>query len=153
ARRRSLAPAARPWPCPRAWRKTAGRTRLHLPPSRAMGGSMGHADDEGRPAVAHHARGVGASRPVDAAPRAFTIPTWWRTSELALVVTNDGTVIVQPAFDASGSPIGVIRSDDGGAHWELVTPPDHHDPSRELKVDQDMVLDRDTGRIFWVSSG
>jgi hypothetical protein len=70
-----------------------------------------------------------------------------------MVVTNDFSLVLQPAFDASGQPIGVIRSDDRGASWEFVLPSDRDDPPREIKVDQDMNIDRTTGRIFWVSSG
>jgi len=81
---------------------------------------------------------------------AWSRPTGWRTSEIALVVANDGSLVLQPVFDGTGSPIGLIRSPDEGRFWTFVLPSDLDDPPRELGVGQDMIVDRDTGRIFWV---
>jgi hypothetical protein len=54
-----------------------------------------------RPAIAHHAGGVsvenGRGR-ADTAPIPCTTNTGFRTAEISIVVSNDGTVLFQPAL-------------------------------------------------------
>src|SRR5579883_2361520 len=106
-----------------------------------------------RPAMPHYADARPATGKLGAAPVAWSRPTGWRTSEIAFVVANEGSLVLQPAFDASGSPIGAIRSADEGQTWEFVVPSDPDDPPREMGLDQDMTVDRATGRIFWATPG
>jgi hypothetical protein len=101
----------------------------------------------------HYADAVPAEGNFGAPPFTWCRPTGWRTSEIGLVVANDGSILLQPAFGESGSPIGVIRSTDEGRTWDFVLPSDPDNPPREIGVDQDMIMDRATGRIFWASPG
>jgi len=80
-----------------------------------------------RPAVGHYAGGVIAETrrgqqqmpPIPCATR-----TGFRTSEVSIVVTNDGTVLFQPALATeTGFPIGLLRSVDRGASWDFIANP------------------------------
>src|SRR2546422_9828507 len=85
------------------------------------GGNLGPGCAPERPAIAHHAGGVavedrrGEER---RAPVPCSTRTGFRTSEVSIAVTNQGTVLVQPAFPQGGAPIGVLRSVDRGGTWE-----------------------------------
>jgi hypothetical protein len=104
-----------------------------------------------RPAVAHHAGGVLATLPPGQAKKApipCSTATGWRTGEISLVVTNMGTLLFEPAI--KDDIIGVIRSTDKGASWTFINPGGN--PLRNESLDEDMWVDRDTGRIFWSNS-
>jgi hypothetical protein len=122
------------------------------------GARSGHERDHGtglgpgcapdRPAVAHHAGGViasGGNR--DNAPIPCMTTTGFRTSEVSIAVTNDGSVLVQPAVPQAGLPIGVLRSTDQGASWTFINP--STTPPRTTAIDMNMQVDRQTGRVFW----
>lgn len=105
-----------------------------------------------RPAIAHHAGGVVAHHDKDdKAPIPCVNATGWRTAEISIVISNEGTILFQPAFPNAGSPIGVLRSVDQGEHWDFVNP--NVTPARIPAVDMNMWVNRDSGRIFWSSDG
>ena len=102
-----------------------------------------------RPAVAHHAGGV-IVEPPRGAPRLIpcSTNTGWRTSETGIVVTNRGTVLLQPAVQGDGGlPIGLLRSTNRGRTWHFVDP--SVTPARTAAIDMNTWVDRQTGRIFW----
>jgi hypothetical protein len=77
--------------------------------------------------------------------------TGWRTNEMGFALTNAGTAIISPAFPASGSPIGLIRSTNSGESWQFIDPVET--PPRHLTFDGSLGFDSRTGRIFWVTPG
>jgi hypothetical protein len=104
-----------------------------------------------RPAIAHHAGGKALTHPPDEAKKApipCSTSTGWRTGEISLVVTNLGTLLFQPAIN--NHTIGVIRSTDQGASWTFINPGGN--PLRNESDDENIWVDRDTGRIFWSNS-
>src|SRR6267142_2699418 len=60
-----------------------------------------------RPAIAHHAGGT-VVKADESAPIPCATATGWRTSEPSIVLTNLGGVLLQPAFDKAGLPMGLI---------------------------------------------
>jgi hypothetical protein len=116
----------------------------------AKGGSEpGCASD--RQALAHYAGGVvvhGFKRRDTPVP--CSASTGIRSSEIGIVVSNDHSVLLQPAVAAAGFPIGVVRSTDDGATWDVTLPSQYNNPPRVTAVDNNMGIDRETGRIFWV---
>lgn len=101
------------------------------------------------PTVAYRA-GTG-----DAAPEAIRhvrtpvvcgASTGYPTSETTLAITNAGTIFFSPA----GSENSLARSTDHGIRWQLVTPPDMQLTSLWNTDDPQVVVDRTTGRLFWV---
>jgi hypothetical protein len=103
-----------------------------------------------RPAIAHHAGGVIVPPPKDeTAPIPCSTKTRYRTSEISVAITNQGTVLFQPAMatESTGLPIGLLRSTDQGATWNFVNPT--NTPARTMAIDSNLWVDRDTGRIFW----
>lgn len=140
------------------WPAAAGlmfATAIALVPSLASAGdgnrTVGPGRAPERPAILHKAGGI----IVDGAPgQRPPIPcltnTGFRSSEIAVVVSNTGVVVLQPEFPASGFPIGTVRSKDDGAHWKAILPSNPNNPPRVTPVDENMTVDRDTGRIFWV---
>ena len=101
-----------------------------------------------RPAIAHHAGGAIAS--VDRnekAPIPCSSSTGFRTGEISLVITKEGTLLFQPAFPETGLPIGVLRSVDQGATWDFIDPSGN--PPRKASFDMNMWVDPDSGRIYW----
>jgi hypothetical protein len=117
-------------------------------------GALGPGCAPERPAIAHHAGGVVVESPRGKAhtpPIPCTSSTGFRTAEISLVVTNDGTLLFQPAFDTTGAPIGLLRSVNQGENWDFVNPT--VTPPRIPGVDMNLWVDRDTGRAFWSSDG
>lgn len=103
-----------------------------------------------RLAIAHHAGGVIAHPDEDErAPIPCVNATGWRTAEISIAISNEGTVLFQPALPASGSPVGVVRSVNQGNGWHFVDPA--VTPARVAADDMDLWVDRDTGRAFWSS--
>ncbi len=104
-----------------------------------------------RPAIAHHADGVlveNSRGSIGTPPIPCTTNTGFRTSEISIVVSNQGTILMQPALaNETGLPIGALRSTDQGRSWTFINPDDS--PERDLDFDMNMSVDRDTGRIFW----
>src|ERR1700733_10158143 len=103
-----------------------------------------------RPAIAHHAGGVVVQPPKnETAPVPCTTKTHRRTSEISIAITNQGTVLFQPALGSedTGLPIGLLRSTNEGENWDFVNPT--NTPVRTEAIDSNMWVDRDTGRIFW----
>jgi len=117
-------------------------------------GGLGPGCAPDRPAVAHHAGAIKVALGGRAnAPIPCSTNTGFRTSEIGMVVTNSGSVVgFQPGLQ-TGFPIGVLRSTDQGATWDLMLPASPDDPPRVSAVDQNMAIDRATGRIFWMSPG
>src|SRR5439155_19516832 len=99
-----------------------------------------------RSAIANHAGGA-AVRPGkhDRAPIPCSVHTGWRTSEIAILVTNDGTVLFEPALtsETTGLPIGLLRSTDEGASWEF-REPSPPAIARVTAQDTTITIDRDT---------
>lgn len=111
---------------------------------------LGPGCDPDRPAIPHHAGGVPAHPDHDdTAPIPCATATGWRTAETSIAISNEGTVLFQPALPASGSPVGVVRSTNLGKGWHFVNPT--VTPARIAADDMNMWVDRDTGRAFWSS--
>jgi hypothetical protein len=121
-------------------------------PGEQEGGDFGPGCALDRPAIAHHADGVVAQTPPGKehrAPIPCATTTGFRTSEVSLVVTNEGTLLFQPAFPEAGFPIGLIRSVDRGVSWDFIL----RSPvgaQAITAIDQNLWVDRDTGRAFWL---
>src|SRR5229473_478181 len=99
-----------------------------------------------RPAIAHHAGGVIVKADEDErAPIPCATSTGWRTSEISIAITNEGTVLFQPAFFKAGLPIGLIGSVDRGASWDFILRSAVGVPVTN-SIDQNLWVDRDTGR-------
>src|SRR5215813_1672564 len=104
-----------------------------------------------RPAVAHHAAAAPVKNARGRAPVPCVTAMGVPTSEVAIAVSNAGTLLVQPAVETvTGFPLGVLRSDDDGASWDLILPSNFDNPPRITAVDQDIFVDRETGRLFWL---
>jgi hypothetical protein len=111
-----------------------------------------------RPAIAHYAGGVAAHETDKARTNLIPclVPTKWRTSEVGMVVTNRGTVLVQPGVGTppTGLPLGILRSTDRGANWNfMLLPFGPNAPPFLLPFDGNMGIDRQTGRAFSMTPG
>ena len=130
------------------WRLLDARVEAQ---SAASSSSPECAPDRG--AVAHYAGGVQASPESD---KRTLIPCitnpGWRTNELGIVETKVGTVVLQPAFGPQGTPVGGLRSTDQGITWSFFEATDPN-PPRRLSLDQDLMIDRQTDRLFWLAPG
>jgi hypothetical protein len=115
-------------------------------------GALGPGCAPNRPAVPHHAGGVAvrlSPGEADKAPIPCLTNTGWRDKETSIVVSNKGTVLVQSAFPASGSPVGIIRSVNNGKTWDFINPT--VTPPRIAPIDMNITIDRTTARIFWTA--
>jgi hypothetical protein len=101
-----------------------------------------------RPAVAHYAGGVIATRHDGSAPIPCMTTTGFPTSEVSVAVTNQGAVLFNPAIAENGSE-GIIRSVDQGQSWQFVPHAANGAPVT-VAIDQNLWVDRRTGRAFWV---
>ena len=110
-----------------------------------------------RPAIAHYDGGVTVPLPPGKEPPIPCVTaTGFHTGEISIVLTNAGTVLLQPAWETltidgpvvsvgqAGPPIPVIRSADRGASWKA---------PQTTPNDANMWVDRRTGRVFWMLFG
>jgi hypothetical protein len=103
-----------------------------------------------RPAIAHHAGGTVVNEAQGQAPIPCYTAIGFPTTEVSVVVTNEGTVLFQPAIASAGLPIGAVRSMDKGATWEFVDPDGNPPRSGSSgSIDMNLSVDHDTGRVFW----
>ena len=79
-------------------------------------------------------------------PVACAVATGYATSETTLAVTNSGAILFSPA----SSENTLARSANGGRSWSLVGPTTLQYTSLWNTVDPQVVIDRRTGRAFWV---
>jgi hypothetical protein len=96
------------------------------------------------PVIAHHAGRApvsGLSLPV-----ACAAETGVPTSETSIAVSNSGAVIFSPAQTENT----VARSASGDGGWSLVAPAGAQQSTLFNTVDPQVIVDRDTGRLFWV---
>jgi hypothetical protein len=101
-----------------------------------------------RPAVAYYAGAIAAARQRGKAPIPCVTRTGYATSEVSVAVTNDGAILFNPAIAASGTQ-GMIRSVDKGRSWQFVPHAANGAPVTSA-IDQNLWVDRPTGRAFWV---
>jgi hypothetical protein len=113
-----------------------------------------------RPATAHYAGGVAVANPNGTISETLipcVVNTFSRTSEIGLVITNNGTILFRPGVQnpaaTAGSPIGVLRSVNRGASWESIDPSSPGSPANLLAFDGNMGIDRQTGRAFGITPG
>ncbi len=97
------------------------------------------------PVVAHHAGGAVVTVP-GGLPIACATPTGYPTSETTLAVTPTGTLFFSPANTENS----LARSTDQGASWALAAPQQMQYTSLWNTVDPEVIVDRRTGRTFWV---
>jgi hypothetical protein len=92
--------------------------------------------------------GVGRVYPVRVGrlPVGCGTATGYAASETTLALTNGGAILFSPANTENS----LGRSTDGGRTWGLVQPPDMQYTSLWNTVDPQIVVDRRTGRVFWV---
>jgi hypothetical protein len=79
-------------------------------------------------------------------PVACGLESGYEASETTLAVSNSGAIFFSPA----ASENTLARSQDAGATWTLVAPPEMQHTSLWNTVDPDVIVDRRTGRVFWV---
>jgi hypothetical protein len=87
-----------------------------------------------------------APAPVAELPIACATATGYATSETTLGLTNGGAILFSPANTENS----LARSIDGGRTWGLVQPQHMQYTSLWNTVDPQVVVDRRTGRVFWV---
>lgn len=99
------------------------------------------------PVVAYRAT-AGGAQPARAGrlPVACGVATGYATSETTLAVANDSTLLFSPANTENT----LARSADGGARWQLAGPNQLQYTSLWNTVDPQVVVDRRTGRLFWI---
>ena len=120
-----------------------------------QGRGLGPGCAPNRPAVAYYAGGAAAH--IRGHNRTKLIPcltdTGLRTSEVGIVVSNAGSVLLTPGLSASstGMPFGIARSVDRGASWKLASVPPT--PPWVDAFDGNLGIDRRTGRIFQITPG
>jgi hypothetical protein len=92
--------------------------------------------------------GVGSTESARASklPLGCGTATGYPTSEPTLALTNGGAILFSPA-DTENS---LARSTDGGRTWGLVQPLQMQYTNLWNTVDPQVVVDRRTGRVFWV---
>lgn len=95
--------------------------------------------------VAHRAGGTVVNA-TGGLPVACATPTGFPTSETTLAVTPTGTLFFSPANTENS----LARSTDQGAFWALVAPQEMQYTSLWNTVDPEVIVDRRTGRVFWV---
>lgn len=126
-------------------------TQASAAPVRAMEkANLAPACSPDRPAVAHRDGGVRVTDEPTTPPIPCLVATGFRSSEVALVETMSGALLFQPAIYDNGSPIGVIRSVDGGTSWTATASSVVGNAPRVTPVDHDMTVDPQTGRVYWV---
>lgn len=115
-----------------------------IPPAKANSSSgAGCAPD--RPAIAHRAGGIPADAPQGVRPPIpCFVNTGLRTSEVSIAIAKTGTILLRPVWDSEelGPPAGLVRSTDGGGHWQTPRLPGN---------DGNLWADRQTRRVFWTS--
>ena len=79
-------------------------------------------------------------------PVACGSPNGYAASETTLALTGGGAILFSPANTENT----LARSADGGHHWTLVGPTDLQHTNLWNTVDPQVVVDRRTGRLFWV---
>jgi hypothetical protein len=117
---------------------------LALPGVAAAGAGTGC--NRSWPVVAYRAGATASTTPDAPPPVACGVTTGYATSETTLAVSNSGDIILSPA----NSENSVARSDDQGATWSLAAPSKLQYTSLWNTVDPQVVVDRQTGRVFWV---
>jgi hypothetical protein len=125
-------------------------TLVILPLATAFAADLGPGCAPDRPAIPHLAGGVTVQPPKgETAPIPCATKTHYRTAEISIAVTNQGTILFQPAVksETTGLPIGLLRSTNQGTNWDFVNPT--NTPTRTSAIDSNFWVDRDTGRIFW----
>jgi hypothetical protein len=97
--------------------------------------------------MAYRATGA-ASQPqsTTALPIPCAAATGYATSETTLAISASGAIFFSPA----NSENSLALSTDQGTTWSLVQPPNMQYTSLWNTVDPQVVLDRRTGRLFWV---
>jgi hypothetical protein len=98
------------------------------------------------PVSAYHATTAAAQPARAALPVACGVETGYAASETTVAVGNGGAILFSPA----ASENTLARSQDAGASWSVVGPAEMQRTSLWNTVDPDVVVDRRTGRIFWV---
>ena len=99
------------------------------------------------PVIVHHGSGQRIQLPTGTSlPVACATETGHETSESSVAVTNTGAIFYSPAQSENS----MARSLDGGASWSLVQPPVMQYTALWNTVDPYVIVDRRTGRIFWV---
>lgn len=97
------------------------------------------------PVMAHHADGARVRSP-GPLPIPCAAPTGYATSETTIAATPNGALYFSPA----NSENSVALSTDKGAAWFLSSPQQMQYTSLWNTVDPDVIVDRRTGRVFWV---
>jgi hypothetical protein len=116
-----------------------------LAPEAANAAALGPGCHSQWPVVAHYAGERPAPAPTPL-PVACATETGYATSETTLAVTPSGTLIFSPAETENS----VARSLDAGASWSLAYPANEQYTSLWNTVDPRVIVDRRTGRVFWV---
>lgn len=101
--------------------------------------------------VAHHAAGerVTSPRLLQRAPEALLHPVDHSAIEPTLGLTQDGTVFVTAL--APNDRVDVLRSDNRGQSWEIVSPTFPGGQNRHLlSLDPYLFVDEDTSRVFTI---
>jgi len=114
------------------------------------------------PAVAHHANQQVIRRHLGARPTVCGGSTGWPAVENRIEVTNDGTVLYEPALQGGpvasgdghvpgwGTQFGAAVTSDGGAQWRAISVPvSIEDHVFDGQVDNNLYVDHVTGRLFW----
>lgn len=110
----------------------------------AVAAPAGPGCDPALPVVAHRAGAVVAGGAQGSV--ACGVATGFPTSETAVAVTGDGTLLFTPAQTENSS----ARSTDAGATWQLTYPAQEQYTSLWNTVDPHLVVDWRTGRAFLV---
>jgi hypothetical protein len=97
------------------------------------------------PVTAHHAGGARV-RPPAPLPIPCATQTGYATSETTIAATPGGSLYFSPANTENS----LARSSDKGASWFLSDPQQMQYTSLWNTVDPDVIVDRRTGRAFWV---
>ena len=97
------------------------------------------------PVMAHHAGGARVRSP-GPLPIPCATETGYATSETTIAATPGGSLYFSPA----NSENSLGRSSDKGASWFLADPQQMQYTSLWNTVDPDVIVDRRTGRVFWV---
>jgi hypothetical protein len=111
----------------------------------AQAGTLGC--HRGWPVVAYRATATGTEvAHVPRLPVSCGIATGYPTSETTLAVTSRGGIVFSPANSENTLALSV----NGGGSWQLVGPTELQYTSLWNTVDPQVVLDRRTGRLFWI---